>query len=237
MPPRAELSRPLERRSACWGGRRGASSRSAGSPSGWGAGCASRVAQFGYATNPVWRRYARGSRLLTVAGLAVYAWIIYVLGWSELVLSTAGAPGTGPGRRSAVLCPSSLIQLLIWAGLYLAERALHDRRGLSRPLPLYLVLRTRQSRGAGPAGRPDLRRCVRTCSPGSGPSGIEDPIAEPLELAGLAVLDPALPRRSSSAWPGRPDRCRMARSRGGWSGWPAGSGSASPTSWSGTPGT
>ncbi len=113
---------------------------------GLGGWVASRIAHFGYASSRVCRRYAQGTRLLTVAGLGVYAWILYKVGWSKLVLTTWGLQGSVLADDLAVLFPYVLIQLLIWSGLYFAERALHDIRGYPG-LPLYLGLKTRQAVG------------------------------------------------------------------------------------------
>ena len=68
----------------------------------------------------------RGSRILTVAGLTIYAWIIYLVGWPRLVLSNWGLQGLVLVDDLAILLPFFAIQLITWSGLYLAERALHD---------------------------------------------------------------------------------------------------------------
>jgi STE24 endopeptidase len=83
---------------------------------------------------------------LTVAGLAVYAWIISPLGWSVLVLSGWGLQSLVLVDDLAILLPYVVIQLVIWSGLYFAERALHNPRDFPR-LPLYLTLKARQSIG------------------------------------------------------------------------------------------
>src|SRR5208283_2415457 len=80
----------------------------------------------------------------TVAGLGIYAWILYQVGWSRLVLSTWGLQGLILVDDLAVLFPYVLIQLLIWSGLYFAERALHNISDYPR-LPRYLALKTRQN--------------------------------------------------------------------------------------------
>ena len=74
---------------------------------GLGGWVAFAVAHFGYATSRVWRRYLRGSRVLTVAGLAIYAWIVHVVGWSKLVLSTWGLQGLFLVDDLAILSPFS----------------------------------------------------------------------------------------------------------------------------------
>jgi STE24 endopeptidase len=153
---------------------------------GLGRWVASRVAHFGYATNPAWRRYTRGARLLTVVGLGVYALIVHVLGWSRLVLSTAGLQGLFLVDDLAVFFPYIVIQFLTWAGLYFAERALHGSRNYPR-LPVYLLLRTRQSVGLVlPVVLIFILR--QDLFARFWPDWHRSAIAEPLELAGLAFL-------------------------------------------------
>jgi len=113
---------------------------------GLGGWVASRVSHFGYASSRVFRRYQLGSRVLTLAGLAVYGWIVSPLGWSGLVLSGWGLQGLVLVDDLAILLPYFVIQLIIWSGLFFAERAIHDRRNFPR-LPLYLTLKARQSIG------------------------------------------------------------------------------------------
>ena len=81
----------------------------------------------GYASGRVFRRYLLGSRILTVAGLAIYAWIIYLVGWPRLVLSNWGLQGLVLVDDLAVLLPFFAIQLITWSGLYLG-RARSPRR-------------------------------------------------------------------------------------------------------------
>jgi STE24 endopeptidase len=170
---------------------------------GLGSWVASRVQSYGYATDSVWRRYTRGTRLLTVLGLVAYAAIVHVLGWSTLVLSAAGLSGLFLVDDLAVFLPYILIQLLIWAGLYSAERSLHAARNYPS-LGTYLLLRTRQSVGLilpvvliFVLRQDVLARLL--------PEWHRSSIAEPVELAGLAVLillcSPIFVRL---AWPTRP---------------------------------
>ena len=154
---------------------------------GLGRWVASRVAQFGYATNPVWRRYTRGARLLTVAGLAIYALIIHVLGWSRLVLSTAGLQGLVLVDDLAVL-----------SALY-PDPAPHLGRSLPRragtphyadlPVPSRLpVPQDTPIRGADLARRLDLRPASGCLRPVLARLASETRSPSPLELAGLALL-------------------------------------------------
>ena len=78
---------------------------------GLGGWVASRISHFGYASSKVCRRYTQGTRILTVAGLGIYAWILYRVGWSNLVLSTWGLQGLILVDDLAVLFPYVLIQL------------------------------------------------------------------------------------------------------------------------------
>lgn len=153
---------------------------------GLGRWVASRVADFGYPTSLLWRRYTRGARLLTLIGLLVYAAIVHALGWSGLVLSVAGLQGLILIDDVAILLPYIAIQLLTWAGLYAAERSLHGARTFPR-LPTYLLLRTRQSLGL--VLPVVLIFVLRQDVFGRlWPRWHQTPIAEPIELAGLALL-------------------------------------------------
>lgn len=169
---------------------------------GLGGWVASRISHFGYASSRVCRRYMHGTRLLTVAGLGIYAWILYHVGWSKLVLSTWGLQGLILVDDLAVLFPYVLIQLMIWSGLYFAERALHDARSFPR-LPLYLALKTRQAVGLVlPVVlifvlRQDLIARLW-------PQWHRSAAAEPLELAALGLLVlVASPLFIRLAWPTR----------------------------------
>jgi STE24 endopeptidase len=113
---------------------------------GLGGWVAARVSRQGYATGRVYRRYTLGSRLLTLAGLGTFAWILYGAGWPSLVLSVSGLRRIVLLGDLAVLSPYVLIQLIIWSGLYFAERVLHDAGSFPR-LPTYLGLKARQAVG------------------------------------------------------------------------------------------
>ena len=99
-----------------------------------------------------------GRALLTVAGLGVYAWILYEVGWSKLVLSTWGLRGLILVDDLAVLFPFLLVQLLIWSGLYVAERAPARPPRLSAP-----AARTWRSRRGKPSAS-SCRWCSSSCS-------------------------------------------------------------------------
>jgi STE24 endopeptidase len=169
---------------------------------GLGAWVASRVSHFGYPTSRVLRRYTQGSRLLTALGLGVYAWIIYDVGWSKLVLSNWGLQGAILIDDLAIFSPYIVIQLIIWSGLYFAERALHDVSGYPR-FPVCLALKTRQAFGLVlPVVlifvlRQDLLARLW-------PSWHQSPAVEPLELAALGFLVLiASPLFIRLAWPTR----------------------------------
>jgi STE24 endopeptidase len=108
-----------------------------------------QVSHSGYATSRLRRRYALGVRLLTVLALVVYAWIIHSVGWSKLVRTNWGLSRLILVDDFVIFLPYVLIQLLVWWGLYFAERALQIRQGwgVARGLGRYLLLKTRQSLG------------------------------------------------------------------------------------------
>ena len=169
---------------------------------GLGGWVAFQVSRFGYAPGRVFRRYLLGSRSLTVAGLATYAWIIYQVGWPRLVLSSWGLKGSVLIDDLVIFLPYIAIQLVTWSGLYLAERALHESRSFPR-LPSYLVLKTRQAAGLVlPVVlifviRQDL--CSRLW-----PLWHQTSAAEPVELAVLGLLVFAVsPLFIRLAWPTR----------------------------------
>jgi len=169
---------------------------------GLGGWVAAQVFHLGYASGRVFRRYMRGSRILTVAGLAIYAWIIYLVGWPRLVLSNWGLEDLVLVDDLAVLLPFFAIQLITWSGLYLAERALHDERVFPR-LPTYLALKARQS--AGLVLPVVLIFVIRQdLCPRLWPQWHQSPAAEPIELAvlGLLVLTVS-PLFIRLAWPTR----------------------------------
>jgi STE24 endopeptidase len=161
-----------------------------------------RVSHLGYASGRVCRIYARASRILTVLGLAVFAAILYMAGWSGLVLSTWGLQGSILIDDVLVFMPYVVIQILIWVGLYHAERVLHDERRYPR-LPVYLALKTRQAFGLVlPVllifiARQDVFARIW-------PEWHRNSVAEPLELAGMGVLVLFLsPLFIRLAWPTR----------------------------------
>jgi STE24 endopeptidase len=147
---------------------------------------ASRVSYLGYASSRVCRVYAQGSRILTVLGLAVYAGILYLAGWSGLVLSTWGLQGLILIDDVLVFMPYAVIQILIWVGLYHADRALHDERRYP-PLIVYLTLKTRQAFGLV---LPVLLIFIfrQDVFARIWPEWHRNSLAEPLELAGMGVL-------------------------------------------------
>jgi STE24 endopeptidase len=81
--------------------------------------------------------------------LAVYAWIIHSVGWSRMVRTNWGLGEWILVDDILVFLPYLLIQLLIWWGLFFAERSLQIRwdSGASVRLVRYLVLRSRQALG------------------------------------------------------------------------------------------
>ena len=71
-----------------------------------------------------------GARLLTILSLVVYGWIIHSVGWSKLVRTNWGLSGLILVDDFVIFLPYLLIQLLVWWGLFFAERALQIRQGL-----------------------------------------------------------------------------------------------------------
>ena len=115
-----------------------------------------------------------------------------------------------------VFLPFVLIQLLVWWGLFFAERALQIRQGIGidRGLGRYLVLKGRQSLGLT---LPVIlmyvlrRDVIRRFFP-----GWEDyAVGEPIEIAVLGLAGPGDARRFSFGWPGRLTRCRQGRCAAG----------------------
>jgi STE24 endopeptidase len=116
---------------------------------GLGLWVAGSVSRFGYAPSRLRRRYAVGVRLLTVISLLVFGWIIHGVGWSGLVRMNWGLGGLVLIDDVVVFLPYLLIQLLVWWGLFFAERALQINHA-STPasgLGRYLILKSRQSVG------------------------------------------------------------------------------------------
>ncbi len=185
---------------------------------GLGRWVASRVGHLGYVSGRACRIHGFGSRLLTVLGLATYAAILYVVGWSHLVLSTWGLQGLILVDDLAVFLPYLVIQVVIWLGLYPAERALHDERRYPA-LRVYLALKTRQAFGL--VLPVVLIFFVRQdVFARFWPDWHRNSVAEPLELAGLGALvllmSPlfirlAWPTRSMPAGPLRRRLERVAR--------------------------
>ena len=206
---------------------------------GLGLWVAFQVSHSGYATSqapPALR--ARAPGLLTVLSLVVYGWIIHSVGWSKLVRTNWGLGGLILVDDFVIFLPYLLIQLLVWWGLFFAERALQIRQGSASASRLgrYLMLKARQSLGL--ILPVILLYVIRRDVLGRFfPGWDENALAEPLEIAVLGTLVLAIsPLFVRLAWPTRslpagPLRRRLERDR------PSASASGSPTSWSGTPGT
>ena len=87
-----------------------------------------QVSHSGYATSRLRRRYALGVRILTVLSLVVFGWIIHSVGWSKMVRTNWGLGGLVLVDDFVVFLPYLCIQLLVWWGLFFAERALQIRQ-------------------------------------------------------------------------------------------------------------
>jgi STE24 endopeptidase len=164
------------------------------------------VAQGGLASTRLRRRYALGVRLLTLVALVVYGWIIHSVGWSRVVRANWDLGGWVLIDDVLIFLPYLLIQLLIWWGLFYAERSLQIR-GESVPeggLGRYLMLRSRQALGLI---LPVILLYVirRDVAQRLWPSWDENVLAEPLEIAVLGSLVlMASPVFVRLAWPTRP---------------------------------
>src|SRR5262245_45328367 len=174
---------------------------------GLGLWVASRAPRAGAASLGLRRRYALGSRLLTAISLVVYGWIIHSVGWPRVVRTNWGLGGWVLIDDLVVFLPYLLIQLLIWWGLFFAERSLHIRLGVeggpAGRLGRYLLLRARQSLGLI---LPVILLYVlrRDVLGRLWPEWAESGLAEPIEIAlvGTLVLM-ASPLFVRLAWPTR----------------------------------
>ncbi|MFI5456766.1 MAG: M48 family metallopeptidase [Isosphaerales bacterium] len=164
-----------------------------------------QVSHAGHATSRLRRRYAVGARLLTMLSLVVYGWIIHSVGWSKLVQTNWGLSRLILVDDFVVFLPYLLIQLLVWWGLFFAERALQVRLGLgsARGLGRYLLLRARQSLGLI---LPVILMYVlrRDVLGRFFPGWDESAVAEPIEIAVFGTLVLAMsPLFVRLAWPAR----------------------------------
>ena len=108
-----------------------------------------QVSHSGCSASRLRRRYALGVRILTVLSLVVYGWIIHSVGWSKMVRTNWGLGGLILVDDFVVFLPYLSIQLLVWWGLFIAERALQIRHGPNSAsrLGCYMILKARQSLG------------------------------------------------------------------------------------------
>jgi STE24 endopeptidase len=177
-----------------------------------------QVSHSGYSPSRVRRWYAYGARFLTILSLVVYGWIIHWVGWSKMVRTNWGLGSLILVDDFVVFLPYLAIQLLVWWGLFFAERALQVRQGphAASRLGHYLILKTRQSLGLilpvillYVVRRDILARYF--------PGWDQNPLAEPLEIAALGTLILAVsPLFIRFAWPTRslppgPLRRRLTR--------------------------
>ena len=164
-----------------------------------------RASHIGSTPSKLRQGYVLGVRLITFLSLVVYGWIIHSVGWSELVRTNWGLGGMVLLDDIVVFLPFAMIQLLVWWGLYFADRALQVRQGMSveRGLVRYLVLKGRQSLGLTlpvvlwyVLRRDVVQRFV--------PSWEAQGVSEPIEMAviGLLVLSMS-PLFVRLAWPTR----------------------------------
>jgi STE24 endopeptidase len=178
----------------------------AGLAFGLGLWVAFQVFHSAYDTSRLRRRYTVGSRVITVLSLFVYGWIIHSVGWSKLVRTNWGMSGLILVDEFVIFLPYLLIQLLVWWGLYFAERALQIRQGwvVARGLGSYLLRKARQSLGL--VLPVVLMYVIRRDVLGRVfPAWEEYDLAAPLEIAVLGVLILAIsPLFVRLAFPTRP---------------------------------
>lgn len=109
-----------------------------------------QVRRQGRPTSGARRAYTAGSRIVGALTLAGYAWVIYGLGWVEVVRSGLGLRNAILVDELLILLPYVLAQVVGWWGLYPAERALRPAgpAGLrSIGVGRHLLLRARQTLG------------------------------------------------------------------------------------------
>jgi STE24 endopeptidase len=111
-----------------------------------------RVRQRGRSTTGARRIFAVGYRAVGALTLGGYAWVIYGLGWPEVVRSGLGLRDAIVVDELLILLPFLLAQVVGWWGLYPGERALRPPgpvEGQPIRVARYLLLRARQSLGMG----------------------------------------------------------------------------------------
>jgi STE24 endopeptidase len=116
---------------------------------GFGSWIAWRVAVYGYMTSRIRRLHHVGSRLLVPLALGVYGWVLFGLAWGGLVESNWRLRGWFLVGHLAVLAPFLLMQVFIWCGEYLVERAVQGRLdpGAVPRLASHLLLKGRMALG------------------------------------------------------------------------------------------
>lgn len=164
-----------------------------------------KVRRKGFATSRVRRAFAIGSRLIALATLVAFGWIVHGSGWPAIVLDTWGWRGSILVDDALMLAPFLAMQLLAWWGVFYGERAvmglpashagrrvarhlyLKERQSLALVLPVVLIFVVRND---------VIDRLW--------PAWRYHPWAEPLELAALGslvlVVSPLFIRL---AWPTR----------------------------------
>jgi STE24 endopeptidase len=156
---------------------------------GLGTWVAFRATRIGYSPSRLRRTYALAARLLTIFSLLVYGWIIHSVGWAKLVRTNWGLRESVLVDDVLVLLPFLLIQLLVWWGLYIADRALQARYETTKAISLsrHLTLKTRHSLGLM---LPIILLYVvrRDLIARVWPAWSETVFAEPVEIAVLGAL-------------------------------------------------
>lgn len=116
---------------------------------GLGSWIAWRISVYGYMTTRLRRIHLVGNRLLVPLALGVYGWILVRLNWAGIVETTWGLKDWFLVRHLAILAPFVLMQVFLWCGLFLVERAIQVRREpvVTPRLGTYLLLKGRTALG------------------------------------------------------------------------------------------
>ena len=194
-----------------------------------------RVAHRGRVTPAIRRFHALNRRIVMILTLAFYGWVIYQVGWPRVIRSGLGLGDTVLVDEALILLPFLLAQGLVLWGFFAAERALRPLEAAvraDRPAPLPGA----EARGSRWGWCSRWRRSSRWGRTSSAGSGRRRPRGPGRTRSGWPPWERSswCCRRRSSGWRGRHARCPPARCATDWSGWRTGSGSAAPTSWSGT---
>ncbi|WP_165249215.1 M48 family metallopeptidase [Paludisphaera soli] len=172
---------------------------------GLGLWTAFRVRRRGFAAARVRRAFFHGSRVMGMATVAAFGWIIHQEDWPGVVLGTWGWRGSILVDDALLIAPFLVMQVLSWWGAFYGERAIQGLPAMhsGRSVLRHLYLRERQSLALV---LPIVSIfVVRNDVVGRlWPRWQEDPFAETVELAVLGVLVLSVsPIFIRMAWPTR----------------------------------